>query len=289
VGLLSRAGIVPLSHTQDTPGPMARTVRDAALLLGAMTGQDPADFPTRQAAPHSHSDYLPFLDPAALKGARLGIVRNLFGENLQVNRLMETTLKALEAQGAVLVDPLELSSAAYDDAETAVLLTDFRHDFQAYMNRRDPLSPLCDLEAVIAFNEAHAAQEMPYFGQELLLQAVKKGLLTDPDYQKALELCRSLSTAGIDGLMDKHRLDALVAPTSGPAWMTDLVNGDHFGASCSTPAAVAGYPHITVPAGFVQGLPIGLSFFGRAWSEPRLLGLAYAFEQATAMRRAPKF
>jgi amidase len=289
VGLLSRSGIIPLSHTQDTPGPMTRTVRDAAILLGAMTGVDPLDEATRDAKAHTHPDYTTFLDPAGLKGARLGVARGLFGENRHVNKLMTATLKALEAAGAVLVDPVELTSSPYDDAELEVLLYEFKADFQAYMLQRDPACPIKDLAAVIAFDDREQAREMPYFGQELLTMAQAKGPLTDAAYLKALEKCRTLSRKGIDAALDQHRLDALVAPTSGPAWLTDLVNGDHGGASCSSPAAVAGYPHLTVPAGFVFGLPVGLSFFGRAWSEPALLKLGYAFEQATRARRTPRF
>jgi amidase len=289
VGLLGRSGIIPLSHTQDTPGPMTRTVRDAAIMLGAMAGVDPLDEATREAKTRAHRDYTVFLDAAGLKGARLGVARGFFGENRHVNKLMAATLKALEAAGAVLVDPVDLSSREYDDPELEVLLYEFKADFQAYMLQRDPAWPIKDLAGVIAFDDREQAREMPYFGQELLTMAQAKGPLTDAAYRKALDTCRTLSRKGIDAAMDQHRLDALVAPTSGPAWLTDLVNGDHGGGSCSSPAAVAGYPHLTVPAGFVFGLPVGLSFFGRAWSEPALLKLGYAFEQATRARRSPRF
>lgn len=289
VGLLSRSGIIPLSHTQDTPGPMTRTVRDAAILLGAMAGADRRDEATQACLGHAHPDYTVFLDRAGLQGARLGVARSLFGDHRQVNRLMEGVLKALQAQGAVLVDPVELSSRADEEAELEVLLYEFKADFRAYMAERDPACPIQDLAALIAFNEREAAKEMPYFGQELLIMAQAKGPLTEPAYLKALDQCRTLSRAGLDTVLDQHRLDALVAPTGSPAWLTDLVNGDHSGSSCSTPAAVAGYPHLTVPAGFVSGLPVGLSFIGRAWSEPMLLKLGYAFEQATRAIRPPRF
>ena len=289
VGLLSRSGIIPLSHTQDTPGPMARRVHDAALLLSAMTGVDPRDPATLASRGHIQPDYAKFLDPEGLRGARLGVARGVFGENRLVNQLMEGVLGTLKAQGAVLVDPVALSNSAYEEAELEVLLYEFKADFQAYMALRDPGSALKDMAALIAFNEAQKAKEMPFFGQELLLKAQAKGPLTDDAYLKALDKCRTLAGPGIDQVMEEHRLDALVAPTGSPAWLTDLVNGDQGTASCAAPAAVAGYPHLTVPAGFVLGLPVGLSFFGRAWSEPTLLKLGYAFEQATRARRAPRY
>ena len=287
VGLLSRAGIIPLSHTQDTAGPMTRKVRDAAIMLGAMAGPDPRDPAT--AGCKAHKDYTSFLVKDGLRGARLGVARSFFSENRGVLALMEETLKALAAQGAILVDPVELTSSEYEKPELEAMLYEFKADLNAYLAARDPYGPVGDMEALIAFNEKMKDREMPFFGQELLLQAQAKGPLTDAAYLKALETCRALSRKGIDGAMDKHNLDALIAPTGTPAWMTDLANGDNSGMSCATPAAVAGYPHLTVPAGFVLGLPVGLSFFGRAWSEGELLRLGYAFEQATRARRAPKF
>ena len=289
VGLLSRSGIIPLSHTQDTPGPMARRVRDAAILLSAMTGVDPRDPATLASRGHSQPDYTVFLDRDGLRGARLGVARDLFGENRLVNQLMEGVLKRLQDLGAVLVDPVPLASSGYEEAESIVLLYEFKADFQAYMAGRDPGGPLPDMAALIAFNEREKAREMPWFGQELLLKAQAKGPLTDEAYLKALEHCRTHAGPAIDRAMDQHQLDALVAPTGSPAWLTDLVNGDQATASCATPAAVAGYPHLTVPAGFTLGLPVGLSFFGRAWSEPTLLRLGYAFEQATNARQAPRY
>jgi len=262
-------------------------VRDTAILLGVMAGPDPRDPATALGRPHK--DYTVFLDKGGLKGARLGVARSFFSENRLVLALMEKTLKALEAQGAVLVDPVELSSADYEKPELEAMLFEFKADLDAYLQARDPRGPLKDMAALIAFNERRQDAEMPYFGQELLYQAQAKGPLTDPAYLKALDTCRTLSRASLDGVMDKHHLDALIAPTGTPAWVTDLANGDNSGTSCATPAAVAGYPHLTVPAGFVLGLPVGLSFFGRAWGEGTLLKLGYAFEQATRARRAPRF
>jgi len=287
VGLLSRAGIIPLSHTQDTAGPMTRKVRDAAILLGAMAGPDPRDPAT--AGCKAHPDYTTFLDAAGLKGARLGVARAFFSGNRGVLELMEATLKALAAQGAVLVDPVDVPTAGYEKAELEAMLYEFKAGLNAYLAGRGVTTPIRDMASLIEFNERMKDKEMPLFGQEYLYDAQAKGPLTDPAYLKALETCRTLSRQGIDAVMDTHRLDAIIAPTGTPAWVTDLVNGDNYGTSCATPAAVAGYPHLTVPAGFVMGLPVGLSFFGRAWSEPVLLKLGYAFEQATKARRAPKY
>ncbi len=286
VGLVSRAGIIPLSHTQDTAGPMARSVRDAALLLSALAGPDPRDPAT--AGAKAHPDYTAFLDADGLRGARLGVVRNFFPETRAMRPAVDATLKALADRGAVLVDPLDLPTADYEKAELEVLLTEFKADLAAYLGARCPRHTVRDMETLIAFNETHRDREMPWFGQELLLQAQAKGGLDDPAYLKALETCRTLSRRGIDALMDQHRLDALIAPSGTPAWTIDLVNGDSAGMGCYTPAAVAGYPHLTVPAGLAAGLPVGLSFFGRAWSEGVLLKLGYAFEQATRARRRPK-
>jgi len=285
VGLVSRAGIIPLSHTQDTAGPMARSVRDAALLLGALAGPDPRDPATRGA--QVHPDYTRFLDAGGLKGARLGVARAFFPGTRVMRPAVDAALKALRDRGAVLVDPVELSTAEYDKAELEVLLYEFKAGLAAYLGERCPRHAVRDMATLIAYNEAHAAREMPYFAQELLVQAEARGSLKDEAYLKALETCRTLSRKGIDELMERHRLDAIIAPTGTPAWATDLANGDNSGMGCSTPAAVAGYPHITVPAGTALGLPVGLSFFGRAWSEPVLLKLAYAFEQATKARVRP--
>jgi amidase len=289
VGLVSRSGIVPISHTQDTAGPMARTVTDAALLLGALAGADPRDAATGAAGAVREADYTRFLDAAGLQGARLGVARNFFGFSQAVDRAMADALGALKDAGAVLVDPANLeTSGKYDNEELEVLLYEFKSDLNAYLAQAGPGAAARTLAELIQFDVAHQDREMPFFGQELFEQAEAKGPLTAPAYKKALEKCRRLSRdLGIDALMRKHRLDAIVAPTNGPAWTTDLVNGDHFSGGSSSPAAVAGYPSVTVPAGLVHGLPVGISFFGRAWSEGTLLRLAFAFEQATKARRIP--
>jgi amidase len=267
---------------------MARTVRDVAILLGAMAGPDPKDSATEASNGKAVADYARFLDSAGLKGARLGVVRSFMGPNPHLAKAFSAALDVLKTAGAELVDPVEISTSAYDDAEFEVLLYEFKTDLHAYLAVRG--GPVKDLESLIAFNEAHADKELIYFGQQILQQAKGKGPLTEPAYLKALETCRRLSRAeGIDAVMDKYKLDALLAPTGNPADMTDLVNGGGGGGSCSSPAAVAGYPHLTVPMGFTFGLPVGLSFFGRAWSERMLLTLGFAFEQITQARRAPLF
>jgi amidase len=291
VGLVSRTGVIPISHTQDTAGPMARSVRDAAVLLGALAAVDPEDSATAAGKDRAAADYTKFLDPNGLRGARLGVARNYFGFHDAVDAVLEEALAALKRQGATLVDPAELPNMGeVGDPENTVLLYELKADLNAYLNRLGPAAPVHSLKEVIAFNQRHRRTEMPYFGQDRFLKAQAKGPLTRPDYREALAKCRRLArTEGIDAVMDKHRLDALVAPTEGPACLTDLVVGDRFLSSSSTAAAVAGYPSITVPAGCVFGLPVGISFFGRAWSEPTLLRMAYAFEQATQMRRPPRF
>ena len=288
LGLVSRSGIIPIAHSQDTAGPMARTVRDAAMLLGAMAGLDPKDAATEASRGKAVEDYTRFLDPAGLKGARLGVVRSFMGSNPHLAKAFTAALEVLKAAGAELVDPVELSTSGYDDAEFEVLLYEFKTDLNAYLATRG--GAVKDFESLIAFNEAHADKELLYFGQQILQQAKGKGPLTEPAYLKALETCQRLSRIeGIDAVMDKHKLDALIAPTGNPADVTDLVNGGGGGGSCSSPAAVAGYPHLTVPMGFAFGLPMGLSFFGRAWSERMLLNLGFAFEQIIQARRPPLF
>jgi amidase len=292
VGLWSRFGIVPISHTQDTAGPMARTVADAATLLGPLAGSDPDDPATRDADAKGQRDYTKYLDPGGLKGARLGIVREkLFGYSPAADRIAEQAIADMKKAGAVIVDPANIPTLGkFDDSEFQVLLYEFKADLNKYLAWLGPASPVHSLADVIAFDKAHADQEMPYFGQEIALQAEAKGPLTDPKYREALAKDERMSRAeGIDAVMAKYKLDALVAPTGSPAWLTDLVNGDAVGGSDSTIAAVAGYPHITVPAGFYRGLPVGISFIGRAWSEPTLIRLAYAYEQATKHRRPPTF
>ncbi len=291
LGLVSRAGIIPIAHSQDTAGPMCRSVHDAAVVLSAIAGPDPRDPETGASRGHIHADYATFLDAAGLKGARVGVFRKVFGFHAAVDKLMEEALAEMKRQGAVLVDPADIPHAGeYDKSELEVLLYELKADLNAYLASLGPATRVRTLQDVIRFNEENKDREMPYFGQDLFLKAQEKGPLTDTAYVEALEKNRRLSRAeGIDAVMEQHRLDAIVAPTGGPAWTTDCVNGDHFGGGSSTPAAVAGYPNITVPAGAVFGLPVGISFMGRAWSEPVLLRLAYAYEQATRHRQAPRF
>ena len=292
VGLVSRAGIVPISASQDTAGPMTRTVADAAALLSVLAGVDPRDPATSRADGRVQADYTAFLQADALKGARIGVVRNMFGENALVGRVIDEALAALKGAGAELVDPLEMKQhREVSDAEFTVLLYEFKDGLNAYLASLGEAAPYRSLEQLIAFNDEHRDRVMPWFGQEIFTMAQAKGGLDAKEYRDAVAKCHRLAAvAGIDRVMDQHRLDALVAPTGDPAFPTDLVNGDHYtGGGTSTLPAVAGYPHLTVPAGQVFGLPVGLSFFGRAWSEPRLIALAYAFEQATHHRRAPSF
>jgi amidase len=291
VGLVSRAGIVPISHVQDTAGPMARTVRDAAILLGALAGVDPRDPATSASAGKAQPDYTKFLDPHGLKGARLGVARKFFGGNVATDRIIEECLAEMKRQGAEIVDPANLPShGQYDAEEQLALLYEFKADLNAYLTGLGPRSRVHSLADLIAFNNQHRTEEMPYFEQELFEQAQQKGPLTEQAYRDARTKCTRLSRAeGIDAALSKYKLDAIVAPTTVPATFNDLVLGDGNWPACTAPAAVAGYPHITVPAGFVRGLPVGISFFGAAWSEPTLLKLAYNFEQATKARRQPGF
>jgi amidase len=292
IGLVSRAGIIPIAHSQDTAGPMTRTVTDAAILLGALVGADPDDGVTVAGAAKGRRDYTTFLDPNALRGARIGIPRKAcFGMSVPADRIVENAIAVLRKLGAVIVDPADLPSPSkVSESEFTVLLCEFKADLNAYLARLGPKAPAHSFQDLIAFNERHKDREMPYFGQEIFLQAEKAGPLTDPNYKTALANGRQWTrTLGIDAVVAKHRLDAFVAPTAGPASLTDLVNGDYGPNGCSTIPAVAGYPHVTVPAGFAFGLPVGLSFFGPAFTEGKLLGYAFAFEQATKHRRAPRF
>src|SRR5271156_305861 len=291
VGLVSRSGIIPISHTQDSAGPICRTVRDAAILLGALTGIDPGDSATAASAGKSYTDYAQFCDPNGLKGARIGVARKYFGFNDAVDALMERSLDAIKTQGATLVDPADIETLGkFDDTELLVFMYELKADLNAYLARLGPNAPVHTLKEIIDFNDRNRAKEMPYFGQDLFLKAEAKGPLTEKAYLDALEKNHQLTrTEGIDATMDKYHLDAIVAPTGGPAWLTDLVNGDHVAGGSSNAAAVAGYPNINVTAGFISGLPVGISFFGRAWSEPTLIRLAYSFEQATKARRPPAF
>ncbi len=292
LGLVSRTGIIPIAHSQDTAGPLARTVRDAAILLGAMVGTDPADAITEAAASRGVTDYTQFLDPTGLRGARIGVVRKEYsGFHPRADLVFESALEALKAGGVELVDPADIPTAGqFDEAEYEVLLYEFKADLEAYFASLGSSTSLRTMADLVAFNEANAERSMPWFGQEIIIAAAAKGPLTDPAYRTALANSKRLAgREGIDAVMDRHRLDALVAPTNAPAWPIDLINGDHYLGGSSSPAAVAGYPNITVPAGAVFGLPVGISFFGRAFSEGVLLRLAHAFEQATTRRRQPTF
>jgi amidase len=291
LGLVSRAGIIPIAHSQDTAGPMARTVTDATILLSALVGIDARDAATSDSRGKAQADYTKFLDANSLKGARIGVVRKSFGFNDRVDKLMQEAIDVMKRAGAEVIDPADIPTAGkFDDSEFEVLLYEFKADLNAYLATLGPQAPVHSMKEIIAFNEKNADKEMPYFGQEIMLKAEAKGPLTDPAYRKALaKNLRMSRKEGIDAVMAKHKLDALVAPTGGPSWKTDLLNGDHFTGGLSTAPAVAGYPHITVPAGFVYGLPVGISFTGLAWTEPTLIKLAFAYEQATKHRRAPKF
>jgi len=291
VGLIGRSGIIPISHNQDTAGPMARTVSDAAILLGALTGIDANDAMTKPSAGKSFSDYTKFLNKDGLRGARLGVARKYFGFNDAVDKLMNDRIAQLKDLGAVIVDPADIpTSGKFDDSELEVLLYEFKADLNNYLGKLGSGAPVHSLQDVIDFNEKNRDRELTYFGQDLLIKAQAKGPLTEKKYLQALAKNHLLSrTQGIDFVMTKNKLDAMIAPTGGPAWPTDWINGDHFTGGYSSASAVAGYPHITVPAGYVFGLPVGISFFGGAWSEPKLIKYAYAFEQATKARRAPRF
>jgi len=289
VGLISRSGIIPVAHSQDTAGPIARTVTDAAILLGAIAGVDPRDEATAASAGRA-ADYSRSLDANGLRGARIGVARvRVTGYNEGTDRLYADAIGALKGAGAVIVDPADIPHAGeYDDAELDVLLYEFKADLNRYLESAG--AQVKSLGDLIAFNDAHQSEEMPYFGQELFLRAEKEGPLTEKAYLEARRRCLRLSrTEGIDAVMNAQTIDAMIAPTGGPPWTIDLVNGDHFTGGSSTFAAVAGYPSITVPMGFVSGLPVGLSFIGRAWSEATLIKYAYAFEQATKHRQPPQF
>ena len=291
VGLVSRSRIIPISHTQDTAGPMCRTVRDAAILLGALTGVDPDDSATAVSNGKFFKDYTQFLNAGGLKGARIGVLRKAFGFNPAVDKLMEAALDAMKKQGAILVDPVEFETyGKFGETEFLGFMYELKADLNAYLAWLGPNTPVKSLKEIIEFNDKNTAKEMPYFGQENFVKAEEKGPLTTKEYVEAIAKNHELAgKEGIDKTMDKHKLDAIVAPTGGPAWLTDIVNGDSFGGGSSEFAAVAGYPNINVTAGFDFGLPVGISFFGRAWSEPVLIKLAYSFEQATKFRKAPRF
>jgi amidase len=289
LGLISRAGIIPIAHSQDTAGPMARSVRDAAILMGALAGMDPRDSATAASTGKIAMDYTSFLDAKGLRGAKIGVARKYFGFNDAVDKLMEEVIVVLKREGAEVIDPADLPShGKFNDTEFTVLQYELKADLNAYLANR-PGAP-GSLKDVIDFNERNREKEMPYFGQDIFLKAQARGPLTDKDYTDALDADQRLSRKeGIDEVMDKFHLDAIMAPTAGPAWLTDWANGDNSTGGSSNAAAVAGYPDITIPAGYVFGLPVGVSFFGRAWSEPTLLKIAYGFEQATKVRKPPQF
>jgi amidase len=293
VGLVSRRGIIPISSTQDTAGPMCRTVADAAILLSAIAGTDLLD-PATAASAGKAADYTKALDANGLAGARLGVVRKFFGWHPEVDRQMAAVLDLLRQLGAVLVDPVEIPHLGdYDAGEFEIMLYEFKHGLNAYLSALPagdgPARPR-SLAELIEWNRQHAAEEMPWFGQEILEQAEAKGPLTEEAYTKALaENLRLSRGEGLDAALAGQKLDALISPTMGPAYLTDWLNGDHYGGSGTSPCAVAGYPHITVPAGHVHGLPWGLSFMGTAWSEAKLIRFAHGFEQASRARRAPRF
>jgi amidase len=292
IGLVSRAGIVPIAHSQDTAGPMTRTVRDAAILLSVLAGVDPRDPATSSSSARGQIDYTTFLDANGLRGGRIGVARaKFFGYSDVTDKLINDAIDAMKAQGAIIVDPANIETAGkFDDSEFDVLLYEFKADLNGYLASLGPKAPVKSLQDIIVYNEMHKDQEMPFFGQEIMIQAQAKGPLTEKKYLDQLASNLKMSrTDGIDATMDKYKLDAIVAPTGSPAWATDLINGDHFTGASSTPAAVAGYPNINVPAGFSHGLPVGISFFGRPYSEPTLIKLAYSFEQSTKHRRAPQF
>ncbi len=293
LGLVSRGGIIPIAHSQDTAGPMARTVADVAVLLGALTGLDENDVTTRLSTKRALRDYTQFLDPQGLRGVRIGVARKMAGSDPRIRKIFDACLEVMKQLGAVIVDPVEVPNFnKLHKTEWEVLHWEFKADVNKYLASLGPKARVHTLAEVIKFNEEHKAQVMPYFGQERLTTAQEKGPLTSKVYREALAENRRLTRQeGIDIPLRKHRLAAIVAPSGGPAWTIDLVNGDAhtWDIESTSPAAVAGYPHITVPTGYICGLPVGISFFAHAWQEPTLIKLAYAFEQATKVRKPPQF
>jgi amidase len=291
VGLISRAGIIPISHSQDTAGPMCRSVTDAVHVLVALMGVDARDSATQAQAGKTARDYTKSLNLDGFRGARIGVHRKSFGFNDAVDKLMNDCIDIIKRHGATIIDPADIpTQGKFDDSEFEVLLYEFKADLNAYLASLGSRAPVKSLKEIIDFNEQYRDREMPWFGQDIMAKAQAKGPLTEKAYKDALAKNQKLSRKeGIDLVMDKNKLDALIAPTGGPAWPTDWVNGDHFTGGYSTASAVAGYPHVTVPAGYLFGMPVGLSFIGKAWSEPTLIRFAYAFEQATKVRRAPQF
>ncbi len=288
VGLWSRDGIIPISETQDTAGPMARSVADAATLLGALVGIDSADPRTEESEGNSYTDYTQFLDSNGLQGKRIGVLEGVIGYHERVDEIMERAFAGMEAQGATLIKDVKVSeSGAYGNSGLELLLYEFKHGLNKYLASR-PDAKVKTLADVIEFNKENSDVEMPYFPQGILERAEMKGPLSDAEYKEALETVTSVSRNGIDKAIKENNLDAIIGVTGGPAWPIDVINGDHFGTGSSTPAARSGYPNITVPAGYVHGLPVGMSIFGGKYQEPKLISIAYAFEQATKVRKAPK-
>tara|TARA_B100002003_G_scaffold234296_1_gene248046 strand:+ start:39428 stop:40927 length:1500 start_codon:yes stop_codon:yes gene_type:complete len=291
VGLIGRSGIVPISHSQDTAGPMARTVRDVAILLGSLTGSDDMDAGSIPHSDRSHPDYTQFLDSDGLSGTRIGVARNFFAYNQRVDQIIERSLQLLKNSGAILVDPATVAvTRELRAAEGTVMSYEFKHGLNQYLDQLHPATAVRSLAQVIQFNDQNAEEVMPFFKQEILTQAEERGDLKSPEYLAALQQCRQLSRAdGLDKVLHDYSLDAILAPSGGPAWVIDLLNGDRGSGGCSSAAAIAGYPHITVPAGYVYDLPVGISFFAGAFQEPVLLRIAYAFEELSNARRDPTF
>lgn len=289
VGLVSRSGIIPISYTQDTPGPMARSVRDAAISLGALVGEDPLDEKTAASSGNFHLDYTAFLNPEGLKGKRIGWMKSTRGANFKVDKLMEEAIAFMKSEGAEIIPLAEITPSGTGAYSFQVMLYEYKDGLNNYFASLGTEAPIKSLEDLIAFNEADSI-ELEHYNQRYLELAQEKGDLSSPEYLDALEMLRKNSQdEGIDKVLATHRLDAIIAPTGSPAWKTDWVNGDHFQLGSSSPAAHAGYPSITVPMGIIEELPVGISFFGTAWSEPKLIELAYAFEQGTKARKIPRF
>ena len=291
IGLVSRTGIIPISHNQDTAGPMARTVEDAAIILSAIVGVDAEDLSSIKNNFEIPSDYTEYLDTDGLLGARIGVARNFFGRNEYVDQLMESSIRKMKEVGATIIDPTDITIMNdLNEPEYNVLLYDFKHDMNEFLRKNVPDDFPQTLNELIQFNNQNKEKIMPYFGQEIFKMSEEKGTLSDEEYKTALEKCQKLSREdGIDKVIQENQLDAIIAPSGGPAWLIDYINGDHSTGGSSSPSAVSGYSNITVPAGYIFGLPVGISFIGGLFQEPVLLKLAYAFEQATKVRKPPKF